>query len=105
MLNDNAFGNSMTPKLTTLSTGLNIGSSESENLSAESQSSDYSSGMVVGNQGCNPANAGVGSFQLFGKVIHMNQHVGSGFDDVGHMEDDGNKEYETDGLNNGQDLS
>lgn len=104
---NNAFGNNMVPKLKNVSTEVNIGSSQSENLSPDSQSSMHSFGTeFVGNRGCNSKKVGISSFQLFGKIICMNEPVESGFDDVGYMEDDGSKGYtETEGINNPLDLS
>ncbi|XP_044476128.1 auxin response factor 17-like isoform X1 [Mangifera indica] len=80
------------PKLQRVSTELNIGSSQSDNLSPDSHGSVHSYGTeLLGNQGCNLTKVGIGSFQLFGKIIHMNQPVGSGLDDVACLEDDGSK--------------
>ncbi|WCJ44566.1 auxin response factor 17 [Euphorbia peplus] len=94
LCNNTAFDNKMVPNLKTVSTELNIGSSQSENLSPDSQSSVLSFGTeLVRNQGCNSTKAGTGSFQLFGKIIHMNQPVESGFDDVGYLEDCDSKGY------------
>lgn len=91
---DNVFDNKMVPKLETVSTELNIGSSQSDNLTPNSQSSvHFFATELVGNPGCNSAKVGVDSFQLFGQIIHMNQPVESGFDDVGYMRDYGSKEY------------
>ncbi|KDP32733.1 hypothetical protein JCGZ_12025 [Jatropha curcas] len=94
MSTDNAFGNKMVPKLQTVSTELNIGSSHSDNLSPDSQSSMHSFGTeLVGNQCSNSSKVGISSFQLFGKIIRMNQPVESGFDDVSYIDDYGNKGY------------
>jgi len=91
----------------TVYTELNIGSSLSENLSPDSQSSVHSFGTeFVGNQCCSSTKVGASCFQLFGKIIHMKQPVESGFDDIGCTEDDGVKRYsETEGINNPLDLS
>ncbi|XP_038704495.1 auxin response factor 17 isoform X2 [Tripterygium wilfordii] len=92
MCTDNIYGNNMVPKLQRVSTELNIGSSQSENLSPDSQSSIHSFGTeVIGNQGRNSTKVGVTSFQLFGKVIQMNQPVANGFDEDGDSENDGCK--------------
>ncbi|XP_030925532.1 auxin response factor 17-like [Quercus lobata] len=105
---DNSFGNNTVPKLKSVSTELNIGSSQSENLSPDSQSSMHSpfGTEFVGTQYCSSPKVGTGSFQLFGKIIHTNQPVESGFDDIGCAEDDGSKGYnETDDVNNPLDHS
>ena len=105
---DNSFGNNTVPKLKSVSTELNIGSSQSENLSPDSQSSMHSpfGTEFVGTQYCSSPKVGTGSFQLFGKIIHTNQPVESGFDDIGCAEDDGSKGYnETDDVNNPLDNS
>lgn len=103
----NSFGNNVVPKLKRVSTELNIGSSQSDELSPDSQSSVHSSGTELdGNRYCNSTKVGRSSFQLFGKIIHMNQPVEGGFDDVGCNEDNGNKGYNaTEGVNNQLDLS
>ncbi|XP_041015644.1 auxin response factor 17-like isoform X2 [Juglans microcarpa x Juglans regia] len=89
---DNSYGNNMVPKLKTVSTELNIGSSQSEKLSPDSQSSVLSFGTeLIGTQCCSSTKVGAGCFQLFGKIIHMKQPVESGFDDSGCTEDDGIK--------------
>ncbi|XWS21569.1 hypothetical protein CRYUN_Cryun30bG0065500 [Craigia yunnanensis] len=107
MYTDNFSGNYMVPKLNRISTELNIGSSQSDNLSPDSQSSMVSFGTeLAANGGCNSSKVGVSSFQLFGKIIHMKEPVGSRFDDVGCMEDDGGKRYdEAARLKNSLDLS
>ncbi|KAL5844190.1 hypothetical protein ACOSQ4_010148 [Xanthoceras sorbifolium] len=104
---DNTSGINIVPKLKTVCTELNMGSSQSDNLSPDSHSSVYSFGTEhLGNQGCNSAKSGASSFQLFGKIIHMNQPVESGFDDVACIEDDGGKGFnETEGVNKRPDLS
>ncbi|BBG95689.1 Co-chaperone GrpE family protein [Prunus dulcis] len=96
----NSFGNNVVPKLKRVSTELNIGSSQSDELSLDSQSSVHSFGTELdGNRYCNSTKVGRSSFQLFGKIIHMNQPVEGGFDDVGCTEDNGNKGYNaTEGL-------
>ena len=106
MCTDNFSGNYMVPKLNRISTELNIGSSQSENLSRDSQSSMVSFGTeLTASGGCNSSKVGVSSFQLFGKIIHMKEPVESRFDDVGCMEDDGGKRYEAARLKNSLDLS
>ncbi|XP_002513844.2 auxin response factor 17 [Ricinus communis] len=97
LCSNNVFGNKMVPKLKTVSTELNIGSSPSENLSPDSQSSIHSCDTeLVGNPGCNSTKAGISSFQLFGKIIHMSQPVESGFEDAGYVEDYVSKRYNED---------
>lgn len=91
---DGTFGNNMVPKLRRVSTELNIGSSQSDNLSPDSHSSVHSFGTeLVGNQGCNSTKVGVRSIQLFGKIINMKQPVESAFDDVACPDDDGSKGF------------
>ncbi|KAJ7965644.1 Auxin response factor [Quillaja saponaria] len=104
---DNSFGNITVPKLKRVSTELNIGSSLSDNLSPDSQSSVHSFGTeFVGSQCCNSTKLAAGSFQLFGKIIHMNQPVESGFHGSGCTGDDGSKGYnETEGIDNPPNLS
>ncbi|KAK9270941.1 hypothetical protein L1049_026529 [Liquidambar formosana] len=105
---DDFFGNNVGPKFKNVTTELNIGSSQSDNLSPDSQSSVHSFGTdLIGNRGSNSsAKVGISSFQLFGKIIYMKEPVDSGFDDVGYMEDDGSKGYkETDGVNDPLDLT
>ncbi|XP_031273060.1 auxin response factor 17 [Pistacia vera] len=99
--NDSTYGNNLMPKLKRISTELNIGSSQSDNLSPDSHSSVHSYGTeLLGDQGCNLTKVGISSFQLFGKIIHMNQPVGSGLDDVACLEDDGSRVLNvTEGLN------
>ncbi|KAJ8762879.1 hypothetical protein K2173_023008 [Erythroxylum novogranatense] len=104
---DVTFGNNTVPKLKSVSTELNIGSSQSESLSPDSlsHSSVQSSGNLGGNQACNPVKVGNGTFQLFGKIIHMNQPVENGLEYDGVMEDDGIKGYnETEDVNSDQEL-
>ncbi|KAK6939810.1 B3 DNA binding domain [Dillenia turbinata] len=95
----------MASKLQTVSTELNIGSSQAENLSPDSQTSVHFYGLELGNQGCNSAErVRISSFQLFGKVIQTKQPV-DGYQIVG-TEDDRNKEYNgTEAENNSLDLS
>ena len=107
MCSDKFFGN-MIPKLITVSTELKIGSSQSDDLSPDSQSSVHFFGdELVGKQGCNSSTkVGLASIQLFGKIIHMKDTVESGFDDVGYAEDDGRKMFkETEGVKSPLDLS
>lgn len=106
---ENSSGINIVPKMKNVCTELHMGSSQSENLSPDSHSSAYSFGTEpLGNQGCNLSKIGVNtnSFQLFGKVIHMNQPVESSLDDAACVEDDGGKELnETDSLNKPGDLT
>ncbi|KAJ7959077.1 Auxin response factor [Quillaja saponaria] len=89
---DNSFGNNTVPKLKRVSTDLNIGSSQSDNLSPDSQSSVHSFGTeFCGSQCCNSTKLAAGSFQLFGKIIHMKQPVESGFHGTGCTGEDGSK--------------
>lgn len=104
---DNFFSNNMVAKLKRVSTELNIGSPQSDNLSPDSQSSFHSFVIdSVGNRGCNSTKVGISSFQLFGKVIHMEEPIESGFDGVGCIEDDNTRGCsETGGVSNLVDLS
>ncbi|CAL5417332.1 unnamed protein product [Camellia sinensis] len=107
MCKDKFFGNNVTPKVRTVSTELNIGSSQ-DNLSPDSPSSVHFYGNELARkQGRNSSTkAGLGSFQLFGKIIHMKDPVESGCDDVGCAEDNGSKMFkETEGVKNLPDLS
>ncbi|KAM1225137.1 hypothetical protein ACFX2G_044890 [Malus domestica] len=88
----NSIGKNEGQKLKRVCTELNIGSSQSDELSPDSQSSMQSFGMELdGNR--LQTKVGRSSFQLFGKIIYMNQPVEGGFDDVGCTEDSGNKGY------------
>ncbi|MBA0867545.1 hypothetical protein Goshw_001052 [Gossypium schwendimanii] len=95
MSTDASSSNYWVPKLKRISTELNIGSSQSDNLSPDSQSSMVSFGTeFTENAGCNLSKVGVNSFQLFGKTIHMKEPGGSMFGNVGSMEDDSGKRYD-----------
>lgn len=79
----------MSPRVRFLSTDLNIGSSQSGNLSSDSQDSVHSV-ELVGRRGCDTLQkVNVNSFQLFGKIIHMKQPDEGGFNGVSGAEDDG----------------
>ncbi|CAL0327395.1 unnamed protein product [Lupinus luteus] len=66
----NSFVNNLAPSLNTLSTELNIGSSQSDNLSPDSQGSLHSFGIeIFGTHNCNSTTSGSGSIQLFGATI------------------------------------
>ncbi|KAE8728293.1 putative Protein grpE [Hibiscus syriacus] len=89
MSTDSLSSNFWQPKLNRISTELNIGSSQSDNLSPDSQSSMVSFGTgLTENVGCSSSKVGVNSFQLFGQIIHP---VGSIF---GSMEDESGKRYD-----------
>jgi hypothetical protein len=103
----NSFGNNnMVPRLKRVSTELNIGSPQSDQLSPDSQSSPHSFGMELdGNRYCNSTKVGRSSFQLFGKTIHMKEPI-QGIDAVGFTGEGGNIGYnESELLNNHLDLS
>ncbi|KAE8729349.1 Auxin response factor 17 [Hibiscus syriacus] len=92
MSTDSLSSNLWQPKLNRISTELNIGSSQSDNLSPDSQSSMVSLGTeFTENVGRSSSKVGVNSFQLFGQIIHP---VGSIFGNVGRMEDDSGKRYD-----------
>ncbi|KAE8719539.1 putative Protein grpE [Hibiscus syriacus] len=92
MFTDRFSSNFWLPKLNRISTELNIGSSQSNNLSPDSQSSIVSSGTkVIENVGCSSIKVGVSSFQLFGQIIHP---VGSIFGNVGCVEADSGERYD-----------
>ncbi|KAF7829889.1 auxin response factor 17 [Senna tora] len=87
-----SFENNTVPELKTVSTDLNIGSSQSDNLSRDSLSSIHSIGAeCVGTHCGNSIKRGSGSFQLFGKIIQMNQPAESGLHGADCTRDDGNK--------------
>ncbi|TKY74328.1 Auxin response factor 17 [Spatholobus suberectus] len=80
----NYFDNSTVPRLKTLSTELNVGSSQSDDLSPDSRSSLHSCGTeLVGNHNCNSTKPGSVSFQLFGAVIQTERPVENGFNSTG----------------------
>ncbi|KAJ6307078.1 hypothetical protein OIU78_022211 [Salix suchowensis] len=99
VFSDRAFGNNLVLKMKRMPSEMNIGSLQSENLSPESQSSAYSfdTGFVE-NKGFNPKKVGINSIQLFGKIIHMDQPVENGFEDVGFMDDSSKCCNETEGV-------
>lgn len=70
MRTDGYFGNMVVPKLRNLTTELNIGSSQSDNLSPDSQSSVHSFNTELDGKGINKS--GKVSIRLFGKIIYMN---------------------------------
>ncbi|XP_061365333.1 auxin response factor 17 isoform X2 [Gastrolobium bilobum] len=99
----NSFGNNTVPRLKSLSTDLNVGSFQSDDLSPDSQhSSLHSFGTeFVRNHSCNSTKSGSVSFQLFGAVIHAEQPVESGSHGTGCTEDDSSKGCnETEGIDN-----
>ncbi|KAM5575906.1 hypothetical protein ABKV19_014713 [Rosa sericea] len=99
----NSFGNNnMVPRLKRVSTELNIGSPQSDQLSPDSQSSAHSFVMELdGNRHCNSTKVGRSSFEIFGQTIQL-----EGIDAVGCTGDDSNIGYnETELLNNQLDLS
>ncbi|OIV97914.1 hypothetical protein TanjilG_12671 [Lupinus angustifolius] len=74
----NSFGNYTAPSLKNVSTELNIGSSQSDNLSPDSHCSLHSFGTeCVGIHNCNATKPGSGSIQLFGTTIETKQPVES----------------------------
>ncbi|KAL6988563.1 Arf17p, partial [Sarracenia purpurea var. burkii] len=91
MCNDQFFGNKTIPNLETMSTELKNGSSQSENLSPDSQSSVHlSDNELVGKHGSNSSTkVSLGSFQLFSKIIHTKDAVESGCDDGCFIEGNG----------------
>uniref|UniRef100_A0A6N2M5B2 Auxin response factor n=1 Tax=Salix viminalis TaxID=40686 RepID=A0A6N2M5B2_SALVM len=99
VFSDRAFGNNLVLKMKRMPSEMNIGSLQSENLSPESQISAYSFDTgFVGNKGFNPKKVGINSIQLFGKIIHMDQPVENGFEDVGFMDDSSKCCNETEGV-------
>ncbi|CAL5348311.1 unnamed protein product [Camellia sinensis] len=90
MCKDKFFGNNMTPKVRTVQSSVHFYGNE-----------------LAQKQGRNSlTEAGLGSFQLFGKIIHMKDPVESGFDDVGCAEDNGSQMFkETEGVKNLSDVS
>ncbi|CAL0305537.1 unnamed protein product [Lupinus luteus] len=76
----NSFGNNTAPSSKILSTELNIGSSQSDNLSPDSQCSLHSFGTeCVRTHNCNSTKPVSRSIQLFGTTIETKQPVKSGF--------------------------
>ncbi|CAN4119514.1 unnamed protein product [Withania somnifera] len=86
---NNSLDEEIRPKLESVSTKLNIGSSYSDNLSPDSQSSVHfwDNELVTKPGSCSLSKVRVNSFQLFGKVIHV-EHVEGGFDGFGCSESD-----------------
>nr|KYP70020.1 Auxin response factor 17 [Cajanus cajan] len=79
-----SFGNNAVPMAKTLSTELNVGSSQSDELSPDSRSSLHSCDTeFVGNHKYNPRKPGSVSFQLFGAVIQTEQPDEIGLDSNG----------------------
>ncbi|OIW16582.1 hypothetical protein TanjilG_02788 [Lupinus angustifolius] len=103
-LGSSSFVNNTMPMLETVSTELNIGSSQSDDLSPNSQSSLHSfCTEFAGAYNCNTAKVGSGSILLFGKII---QPVVSDIHDACCMGDNGNKGCgETEGIDNPPDHS
>lgn len=100
--NNNFSGKFAEPELKRVSTELNIGSLQSDNLSPDSQSSHRSFGSeLTENRGANLTQVGINSLQLFGKIIYTKEPIDSG-SDVGSVEDDRN---EIVGVRNDLDLS
>ncbi|KAL5076575.1 hypothetical protein RYX36_015559 [Vicia faba] len=98
----NSFGNNAVLGLKSLSTELNVGSSQSDDFSPESQNSLPSFGTdFVRNNYCNSMKPGPVSFQLFGAVIQTERPVDSGSHGTGSPGDDSSKGgNETEGMNN-----
>ncbi|KAK4359034.1 hypothetical protein RND71_021263 [Anisodus tanguticus] len=86
---NNSLGEETKLKLESVSTKLNIGSSYSDNLSPDSQSSVHfwDHELVTKPGSSSLTKVRVNSFQLFGKVIHV-EHVEGGFDGFGCSEND-----------------
>ncbi|KAL1819749.1 hypothetical protein ACET3Z_014618 [Daucus carota] len=77
-------------------TELNIGSAQVDNLSPDSRSSVHFFGNEqVGKQRVSKCSqkVGISSFQLFGKIIHINNPIEGGLDDVKCTGEDGSKIY------------
>ncbi|KAF7816919.1 auxin response factor 17 [Senna tora] len=100
--NRNYFANMSEPKMITASTELNIDSSQSENLSLDSQSSLHLFGTdLVATQSCNSTKLGGDTIMLFGKVIQLEQPVESGSNAAGCTGDEGSDGCnETEGMDN-----
>lgn len=86
---NNSLDEEIKTKLESVSTKLNIGSSYSDNLSLDSQSSvHFGDNELVTRPGSSSLTKDpVSSFQLFGKVIHV-ERVEEGFDGFGFSESD-----------------
>ncbi|XP_058091311.1 auxin response factor 17-like [Magnolia sinica] len=97
LFSDNFFGNKMSPKVSCVSTELNIGStSRSENSSPKSQGSVHFVGEeLFSNQTCKATvKDGGGSFQLFGQTIQTKQPVeGGSFGNGVRTNNDASKGY------------
>lgn len=94
----NFFVGDMSPTAET--TELNIGGTQVDNLSPDSHSSVHFFGNEqVGKQKVSnfPPKVGIRSFQLFGKIIHTNNPVEGGFDDVKCTGEDAKKIYRESG--------
>lgn len=98
----NYFAGNKSPMTETVSTELNIGSSQLENLSTDdSQSSVHFFGneQVKKRRDCNlPPKVGFSSIQLFGKIINTTNPVEGGFDGIRCTEDDGSNVYKGGGI-------
>lgn len=92
---NNYFVGNFSPMTETVSTELNIGSSQLENLSTDSQSSVHFFGneQVKKRRVGNPPRVGFSSIQLFGKIINTTNPVEGGSDDISCTEDDGSDVY------------
>lgn len=86
---NNSLDEEIKAKLESVSTKLNIGSSCSDNLSPDSQSSvHFGDNELISKPGSTSLTKDpISSFQLFGKVIHV-ERVEEGFDGLGCSESD-----------------
>ncbi|XP_077248819.1 auxin response factor 17-like [Tasmannia lanceolata] len=94
---DNLYVSNMSPKLSRVSTELNIGSTSlSESSSSPIQASINLFGTkLVGNPNWNsiPKSRASSSFQLFGKTIQTMQTIEGGFNNTGHKGDEVSEGY------------
>ncbi|CAH2067766.1 unnamed protein product [Thlaspi arvense] len=89
------------PGLGKLSTEMNFGSPPSDDLSPNSNTTNLSSGNdPVGNRA--PTSARASSFQLFGKIINVQELSESGLAESGLYEEDGSKESSDNEVNETQ---
>ncbi|KAJ1376167.1 DNA-binding barrel domain superfamily [Sesbania bispinosa] len=99
--------NNTVPGLKAVSTELNVGSSQSDDLNPHRQSSLHSSGTeYVGNHNCSSTKPVPVSFQLFGTVIETNRLAENGSHNTGCAGDKSSKGgNENEGIDNRRDDS
>lgn len=94
------------PGLGKVSTEVNFGSPPSDNLSPNSNSTNLSSGNEPAGNGNRGSSSGkANSFQLFGKIINVQELSESGLAESGLYEEDGSKESSDNEVRNETQLS